>query len=593
MKLVIKDYLMQLKESGELDAILPDLLLAMGIKPFSKPQKGNRQNGVDIAAIKEGKDGSKILYLFVIKSGNLGRRDWDGSGPQAIRPSLDDIKDTYFKLLNEDYQKLPKEIVLVTSGEILQDTLPSWLGYAGNNKTSLINYTFWDGNDLAVKIEKFLLNEKILPENMKSLFVKTLVSLRDIDYDLSDYNELLDKYFLNYEFSGDEKKDVRLLLKKLKLITLVLNIIYRWSQTNTNIKPALIVAERTLLTCWELLRTKNFLEKKILIYQYNSIYDTWFNILQNYFNLIQPLASIPNGLCVNSSDFLLQSLNLFEVLGFISLYGLAYLYQIRSYHSTKDIEKLTIIKNTICNILKNNRGLNNPVYDNHIIEISLALLYLSQINELETIQSWIIHLATHISFAYVNQSKYFPIDIENIDNLIQLNIMHSVNKEALFTLSTLLPTLMEWACILDLPKAYNELKNRFSSQHFAHCNFQIWYPDINTENYIYKSPYESLKTGTTEPSLKKNMIMEEMKERIISIQTKAAKPENFSSINYNFEILPLISSRHFRIPVLPFYWETLLEKFNLKTTDTPTPILVESSNVTWVYKNIIEHFNAD
>lgn len=591
MKLVIKDYLMQLKESGELDALLPDLLLAMNIRPFSKPQKGNRQNGVDIAAIKEDKNGNKKLYLFVIKSGNLGRYDWDGSGPQAIRPSLDDIKDTYIRQLNKDFQCLPKEIVLVTSGDILQDTLPSWQGYSDNNKTSLINYSFWDGNDLAIKIEKFLLNEKILPTDMKSLFVKTLVSLRDIDYDLSDYYELLEKYFLNSVYSEDEKKDAKILLKKFKLITLMLNIIYRWSQTNNNIKPALLAAERTLLICWELLRCKNFLKKKSLIYQYNSIYDLWFNILQNYFNIIQPLTAIPDGLCVSANDFLLQSLNLFEILGFVSLYGLAYLYKVRSHYNTKDIEHLIFIKNTISALLKNNKGLYSPVYDNHIIEISLALLFLSQVDDQETIQNWIIHLVIYISFAYLNQSKYFPIDIESIDNLIELNIKQSIDKEKLFTLSTLIPTLMEWACILDLPRAYNELKNRFSSQYFSHCNFQIWYPDKNTENYIYKSPWETLETGVTEASLKKDMTMEEMKARIISIQANTAKPEDFSSIKYCCEILLLVSSRHFRIPILPFYWEKLLEKIDLTTKDTQMPILIESSNITWLYKNIT-YFNS-
>ena len=72
MKLVIKEYLSQLKESGELDKLLPELLLFMGIEPISHPQIGVRQFGVDVAAVD---NKSKVLYLFTIKQGNMSRSD--------------------------------------------------------------------------------------------------------------------------------------------------------------------------------------------------------------------------------------------------------------------------------------------------------------------------------------------------------------------------------------------------------------------------------------------------------------------------------------------------------------------------------------
>lgn len=45
MKLIIREYLTLLKESGELDRLLPDLLLSMSIPPISRAQKGVRQEG--------------------------------------------------------------------------------------------------------------------------------------------------------------------------------------------------------------------------------------------------------------------------------------------------------------------------------------------------------------------------------------------------------------------------------------------------------------------------------------------------------------------------------------------------------------------
>ena len=51
MKLILKEYLASLRERDELDAILPDLLSQLGFTVLSKPQRGTRQYGVDVAAV--------------------------------------------------------------------------------------------------------------------------------------------------------------------------------------------------------------------------------------------------------------------------------------------------------------------------------------------------------------------------------------------------------------------------------------------------------------------------------------------------------------------------------------------------------------
>src|SRR5574344_3151202 len=89
MLLIIKEYLSLLKESKELDALLPDLLLVMGHTILSKPQIGVRQNGVDIATIGKDENGIEKLFLFVVKQGDLDRSDWN-STPQSVRPTMDE-----------------------------------------------------------------------------------------------------------------------------------------------------------------------------------------------------------------------------------------------------------------------------------------------------------------------------------------------------------------------------------------------------------------------------------------------------------------------------------------------------------------------
>ncbi len=63
MKFVLKEYLELLKEDGELDSLITDLLFSMNIIPISKPQRG-RQFGVDISAIGTDIDGVKRCFYL-------------------------------------------------------------------------------------------------------------------------------------------------------------------------------------------------------------------------------------------------------------------------------------------------------------------------------------------------------------------------------------------------------------------------------------------------------------------------------------------------------------------------------------------------
>ena len=134
MRLVIREYLSMLRESGELDALLPDLLLTMGIEPLTRPGRGIRQFGVDVPAVGiDPEDGLMKLFLFTVKRGNITRADWDGS-PQSVRPSLNEILDSYLhNRVRPEHAGLPKKIVLATGGELRPEVDPNWRDFAAAN----------------------------------------------------------------------------------------------------------------------------------------------------------------------------------------------------------------------------------------------------------------------------------------------------------------------------------------------------------------------------------------------------------------------------------------------------------------------------
>lgn len=170
MKLVIAEYLRTLKERNELDRLLPDLLVEMGYVPVARPQTGNRQYGVDLAARgKNPETNLDELLLLVIKQGDIGRTEWNG-GNQAVRQSINEILDAYLKSHIEPQDKDRKiRIIVTTNGELKQVIQASWCGFVEDNQTKAV-IEFWGIDRLAELIERHLLDEHVFrDEDRKQL----------------------------------------------------------------------------------------------------------------------------------------------------------------------------------------------------------------------------------------------------------------------------------------------------------------------------------------------------------------------------------------------------------------------------------------
>lgn len=544
MKLIIKEYLSLLKESKELDSLIPELLLAMGHEVISKPQIGPRQYGVDVASVGIDTDGIKKVFLFSIKQGDFGRTDWDNGTLQAVRPSLNEIIDSYIpKKLSSDNHSLIKKIVLATGGDKKQEIEDNWDGYIKtNSKPDEIEFDFWGGDKLAIEIEEHIFNEYIIPKEQRSLFRKALALIGDTDYDLRDFYQFLDEILFKNEL---EKESDKKILKALRLIYLSLNIVVYWSQSENNLKHGLLATERTLLNIYEFLNKHNFMKKRNFKKILNKIYEKNFQTIENYCNKIYPLIEVENGLSFRGHDFLQESLILFEQLGILALYGNLYYLSAYTDEDNFDYIKYEGINTHLKLMIKNHKGLYNPVYDEHIIDISLALHLLELWDEIEFIDEWIYNLISHIEFAYY-QGSYFPIDTNNFEDLVECNLGEKKDTKEYITTSTLIPTLAFWCIKLELIENYKYLY-KVSQEIYKDTTLQIWFADNELENYVYKTS-ASIESGYVFAPLQ---IYENISE-MGTIIDKLRDSEHLINLkNKEMPILYFVSSRYFRMPILP------------------------------------------
>lgn len=548
MKLIIKEYLSILKESKELDSLIPELLLSMNHEVISKAQVGVRQYGVDVASVGIDEDGVKKVFLFTIKEGSLGRRDWDSGSSQAVRPSLDEILDVYIvTYLSQEYKDIPIKIVVATGGDLKQDVQVNWKGYTDKySEVDKIEFDFWGGDKLSLLIEQHIFNEHIIPNNLRSSFRKTLALIGDVDYDLRDYFKYLDEILFQNSLETKSDKEI---LKALRLVYLSLTILIYWTKNEDNLKHALLSSERTLLNMYGFLSANNLLKKRKFKEVFYKVYEKNILTAGEYSKKIYPLIEVENGLSYRGADFSQESLTLFEQLGILASYGSLYHSSayINKTQAEFDYSEYKSIKEHIMLMIKNHKGLYNPVYDEHIIDISLAIHLLELWNEIEFIDEWIDNLISHIEFACF-QGKYFPIDTNNFEDLVECNLGDSKETKEYIRTSTLIPTLAFWCVKLGLIENYQSLY-RIANDIYEDTSLQIWFPDKNVEEYLYKTK-ASIESGYVFAPMK---IKEEISQYSEVLQKISESKALINLENTEIPILYFISSRHFKMPLFPHF----------------------------------------
>ena len=192
MKLIIKEYLASLRERDELDAILPDLLSQMGLEVFIRPSRGHKEYGVDVAAAGKLEDDIERVYLFSVKSGNLDDRDWDGDSNQALRQSLNAIRDVFIPVhMPIEHSGKPIVICPCYGGELKRSISANVAQYEKSNTTKNISYSRWDGEKLSNYIENYFLKEDFLPKEFQGLLRKSLALLDEPESSYNFFSQLI------------------------------------------------------------------------------------------------------------------------------------------------------------------------------------------------------------------------------------------------------------------------------------------------------------------------------------------------------------------------------------------------------------------
>ena len=554
MKLVIRQYLASLKERGELDALLPDLLSQMGLEVFLKPGVGSRQYGVDVGAFgKLSSESESKVYLFSVKSGDLDRRDWDSTNPQDLRPSINEIIDVFIPTrIPAEYNESPVEICLCFGGEVKEEVRSNVSMFLGKLKADDLSFSEWNGDRLADLVEQHMLREELLPKDCRSLLRKSLAMIDEPEVSFKHFSLLA----ISLTCTDDKKpKDI---LTGIRQLYLCLWILYSWCRDEDNLESAFLSAEFTMLNAWEAAKFAFGKKNKVAVSTMttlDSILKLNLQVSNQYIeekiiphcNNLYALSHAVNPSC--STDV---NLKLFDVLGRLALTG-CWSYWYLSQVSDENVEAgrffseaVTKYQDSIKQLIVNNPILFTPYKDEQAIDLVLALWFLSLDHKhWRDINSWLSNMSREIYQMFKIGDKY-PTTIQSYAELIE----HPIDKTEEYRKSVtkgsiLYPYISTFSAIMGFSEPY-EIVKKIKEEFLPHCNFQVYFLDESSEEHFYR--FDKMH-GATLSDVCVTEEPEELIKQLVNECDQSNKVYDMSAFQYSFWPIILTGCRHYRLPV--------------------------------------------
>lgn len=528
MRLIIKDYLACLKEKDELDLLLCDLLLQMGYATHNVPKTGNRQYGVDIRA-----DNEKELLLFVIKQGDMNRTNWN-CGQNAVRQSLDEIHDSYMVMINGSDREKKLNIVVATNGVMDEAVRPNWEGYKRENTLwdgITVEITFWDIDTITSYIQKFLFDEYLFGNEMRSLLRRALYYVEESDYRRAYYERLIDNYLAEL----DEKIGKRKREKILSGVFLATQMIAYYAANCSKYRIGIMVSEYLVIRYWKyLFEHKQFGSENhiVWLYKYLAQYEKWN---QEYYSAVKFCCEGKSRLLLNNP--VEQRVILYEMLGYLTSY--AYYLYFKNQINKRCSYELSAVVNCVVQIFNNYPQIYYPPFDNHVGILTMVYRLFDRLDKTEDVINLLNEFCVYM-VRYYRESKKYPSPVDDFEDAINIDMGFATEE---YNVSCFWGTMIEWIVLLDQKELYQKIQP-FLTEDLSNVTKCVWLLKAEEEAKFYDA--NAMCSSGTGFDFDTYKDFEKLKEEVDMIVNQFVS-ETFSFEEYGFSALEFIVSRYYEM----------------------------------------------
>lgn len=526
MRLIIKDYLLQLREKDELDLLLCDVLLQMGYITDNKPETGNRQYGVDIRAHTE-----EEIFLCVVKQGNLTRKTWDAD-QNAVRQSLDEIQDCYLDLIKGRDKEKKLHIVVATNGMIDEAVRPNWEGYVNRNTMwsgMNVQIEFWNIDRLTDYVQKYLFDEHVFDAKMQGLFRRALYFIGEGDYRREYYEQIIDM-FISQLKDDDSNKNRK---KKLASVHLASQMIAQYAAEAGIYKIGIMVSEYLIIRYWKyMLEHTKFGKDQYVewLLKYLAAYE---KRNQKYYEAVQYC-------CEGKDRFpaynpVEQRILIYEVLGYLISY--AYYLSFRRTYDGVSRERCQKIHESIILLINNYPQFLYAPLDSHIGIVSMLYRLLDRLKRSNDICTLICNQSMTLAQYYLSYRKY-PSPADSFEDAVNIHMGFPAED---YLTSAFWGTMLEWIVLMDQKDLYEQLQP-FLAEDLVDVTKCAWFLRSDEELKFYDA-YAMNQAGEG-VVFEAEKSFDELKENVRFVMSQYKK-ETFSFEDYSFDALEFLTCRYY------------------------------------------------
>ena len=559
---VILEHFRSLRERDELDAILPEILTGMGLEVTSRAAIGVRQYGADVAAVGLDEDGIRKLFLFSVKRGDLTRSEWNGASDQALRPSLDEIRDAYIGTIAPEHGDLPVVIVAVLGGIVHQGVQAQVHGYMREKEAEnpRFAYRLWTGDTLTTRLLEGTLREEIFPGSRRALLRKTAALVEEPPQALRYFDTLLEEVLGDEDIAPSER---------VRVLVIAVRIIFSWGREAGNLEVAYQASEELVLRAWPQLypiieddRSKRQEAGHVYWAVVQLHRDIWKAYVEDK---ILPHAGKLHALsfAVGMTNPLDINLALCDVVGRVAVGGLLEMWLAPGSAAlpeagTRAEGKAHEIARALASLAQTNPTVQAPMLDAHSSDLGLALLLLCCFEDTREVARYWNRQAARalvIAVAHPENGPRVPAIDPDYDGLLRGRDERTpAERKEATAASTLLPLYALVAAVLGDGDLLAEL-DAFQKEHLAHCNAQGWVPNARCDDKMWLG--ERLHGS----ALQDLTIGADGDELVTALRRECEENtawDELSAVRLGHWPLVAIACRRTRVPVPPQLWLSLL-----------------------------------
>lgn len=548
IQLVLSHYLLGLRERDELDALLPDLLQAMGHSVLSRAQVGVNQGGVDVMSTKESAQGETEVFLFVIKFGNVSRNDFYGT-QQAILPSIRQASTEYVRnRLPEPMRGLRKRIVLISNGVLKQD---AQLDYSALSKevtefSPLCSLDFWGIDQLSPLIEQYLFDDALLLEKGKSDLRAALAGLEDTHASFSRFVRFVDGCISKVEDDQEISESSRRTRfhKRAAAAAMGWAVLLVWGESEGNQKPGVLAGEYLLLRLWGESITLGLQNDVHFLKRFETVAQLHSNALLRYYERVLPSLLNRRRMLRYRPDQVLYIDLICDEVGRLGT-TLLLLQALEADNAT-----LWAMHGNLVSLINVHNGCLSPVYDGQAIDLSLAMAAIVAMGDTTSTRLMVRECIDRFDTA-LHQNRIMPVDTDDLEDAMPLLSGMEIQRGRFFKTTTLVPMLGTMAALVGDQEGLDQLSAEIVPN-LGGVTKERWFPQKALQTLTGSDAYVNA-VGVSRALAGFRQTPAEEIEASVKVPNHAASPEDFDWHNTPWEVLIAISARLHRHPLPTWY----------------------------------------